>query len=83
MECEEIIAHVEEVYVGIVSDQSQKHFNKKTIGITPKAYYEYLLNAIITKIGNGILRVFSSIQHYAKITTSKVNIDSKESWWYT
>ncbi|MCL2827482.1 MAG: hypothetical protein FWD99_01955 [Oscillospiraceae bacterium] len=53
MKREELIAQVKEEYANIASAASQQHFHKTTTEITPEGYYENLLNAVITEIGNG------------------------------
>jgi len=53
MKREELIAQVKEEYASIASAASQQHFHQTTTEITPEAYYEHLLNAVITEIGNG------------------------------
>jgi len=53
MDRQELISQVKEEYANIASDQSQQHFHQTTTDITPEAYYEKLLNAVITEIGNG------------------------------
>ena len=48
-----LISQVKEQYASIASHESQQHFNKTTTEITPEAYYEKLLGAVITEIENG------------------------------
>ena len=49
----ELIDQVKEEYAGIASAESQQHFHQTTIEITPEAYYEKLLEAVIHEIQNG------------------------------
>ena len=48
-----LINQVKEEYASIASQESQQHFHKTTTEITPEAYYEKLLGAVITEIENG------------------------------
>ena len=48
-----LIDQVKELYAGIASQESQNHFHQTTSGVTPEAYYETLLGAVITEIQNG------------------------------
>ena len=47
------IDQVKEEYANIASQESQQHFHLTTTGITPEAYYESLLGAVITEIQSG------------------------------
>ena len=53
MDRQELINQVKEQYASIASSDSQHHFNQTTTEITPEAYYEKLLEAVITDIQNG------------------------------
>jgi len=53
MKRQELIDQVKEVYANVASHESQQHFHKTTTDITPEAYYERLLSAVITEIQNG------------------------------
>ena len=50
---QDLIDQVKEEYANIASQESQQHFHQTTTGITPEAYYETLLNAVITEIQEG------------------------------
>ena len=49
-----LIDQVKEGYANIASDASQNHFHQTTTDITPEAYYEKLLGAVISDIQKGI-----------------------------
>ena len=53
MNRQELINQVKEGYASIASDTSQHHFHQTTTDITPEAYYEKLLGAVISEIQNG------------------------------
>lgn len=53
MKREELIAQVKEKYADIASSESQQNFTQTTTDITPEAYYENLLSAVITEISKG------------------------------
>ena len=53
MKRQELIDQVKEGYANIASDESQQHFYQTTDGITPEAYYEKLLEAVIFEIQEG------------------------------
>jgi len=53
MNREELISQVKNEYANIASDASQQHFHQTTTEVTPEAYYEGLLNSVITEINNG------------------------------
>jgi len=53
MNRQELINQVKEEYAGIASDKSQQHFFQTTTEITPEAYYENLLSAVIFEIQKG------------------------------
>ena len=48
-----LIDQVKEGYTNIASDTSQHHFHQTTTDITPEAYYEKLLGAVISDIQKG------------------------------
>ena len=50
---QDLIDQVKEEYAGIASQESQQHFHQTTSGITPEAYYETLLSAVISEILEG------------------------------
>ena len=50
---DELISQVKEEYANISPNEAQQHFHQTTTGITPEAYYETLLNAVVTEIENG------------------------------
>jgi len=53
MKREELIAQVKEEYASIASNEAQQHFIQTTNEISPEAYYEKLLNAVIEEIEKG------------------------------
>ena len=53
MRRDDLIAQVKEEYAGIASNPAQQHFHLTTSGITPEAYYNTLMNAVVSEIGNG------------------------------
>jgi len=48
-----LIAQVKEEYASIAAHEDQQHFHQTTTGITPTAYYEKLLGAVIAEIEGG------------------------------
>lgn len=53
MKRDELIQQVKEEYANIASSESQQHFEQTTTELTPEAYYEKLLSAVITEIEDG------------------------------
>ena len=53
MSRQELIDQVKEGYASIASSASQQHFQQTTTDITPEAYYEKLLEAVISNIQKG------------------------------
>ncbi len=53
MKHEELIEQVKNEYASIASSKSQQHFDKTTTDLTPEAYYEKLLEAVIQEIEKG------------------------------
>jgi len=53
MKRQELIDEVKELYANIASHESQRHFHQTTTGVTPEAYYEKLLDAVIDEIRGG------------------------------
>ena len=53
MNRESLISQVKEEYASIASNHAQQHFHQTTTEISPEAYYENLLGAVITEIGKG------------------------------
>jgi len=53
MKRQELIDQVKEKYANIASSHSQQNFTQTTTELTPEAYYENLLSAVITEIQNG------------------------------
>ncbi len=49
----ELIQQVKEEYASLAHSENQQHFHQTATDITPEAYYEKLLNAVITEISNG------------------------------
>ena len=60
MNREELIKQVKAEYANIVSGADQQHFHQTTTDIDPEAYYERLLNAVITEITRGTFDNYSS-----------------------
>ncbi len=60
MNRDDLIAQVKNEYASIASSESQQHFHQTTTEITPEAYYENLLGAVITEISKGTFDHFSS-----------------------
>ena len=50
---EELIAQVKEEYANIAHAGDQQHFHQTTMGVTPTAYYEKLLDSVISEIEHG------------------------------
>jgi len=61
---QDLINQVKEEYANIASQESQQHFHQTTTGITPEAYYEGLLSAVISEIQNG---TFDNCRHGSEI----------------
>lgn len=53
MNRDKLIAQVKDEYARIASSEYQQHFHQTTTDITPEAYYEKLLNAVIVEISKG------------------------------
>ncbi len=53
MKRDELIEQVKNEYASIASSKSQQHFDKTCTDITPEAYYEKLLNAVLQEISKG------------------------------
>lgn len=53
MKRDELINQVKEEYANIASHESQQHFHQTTTELTPEAYYEHLLSAVISEISKG------------------------------
>ena len=53
MKRQELIDQVKEEYASIASHTSQQHFYQTTNQLTPEAYYENLLSAVISEIQDG------------------------------
>jgi len=50
---DELILQVKKEYANIMSHETQQHFHKTNTGITPKAYYKTLQDAVISEISHG------------------------------
>ena len=50
---EELISQVKAEYADIAANRAQQHFDLTSADITPKAYYESLMNAVVSEIENG------------------------------
>lgn len=48
-----LIAQVKNEYASIASSESQQHFHQTTMDLSPEAYYEKVLNAVIKEIEKG------------------------------
>lgn len=53
MNHDKLIEQVKEEYANLIFSHNQQHFHETTTGITPKAYYETLMNAVISEIPKG------------------------------
>lgn len=53
MKRQKLIDEVKEAYANITHQSSQQHFHQTTMDVTPEAYYENLLGAVITEIERG------------------------------
>lgn len=53
MNREKLIEEVKNEYAAIASDANRQHFLQSTAEITPDAYYEKLLSAVIAEISKG------------------------------
>ncbi|MCL2567990.1 MAG: hypothetical protein FWE12_00930 [Oscillospiraceae bacterium] len=53
MDRQGLIDQVKEEYASIASAESQRHFHQTTTEITPEAYYEKLLQAVVIEIEAG------------------------------
>ncbi len=53
MNRDELIQQVKNEYASIASSESQQHFSQTTANVTPEAYYEKLLSAVIAEISKG------------------------------
>lgn len=48
-----LIEQVKDKYASLAHNENQQHFHETTTEITPEAYYEKLLNAVIHEISKG------------------------------
>ena len=64
---DKLIDQVKNEYANITSSKSQQHFYQTTTEITPEAYYENLLNAVIKEISKG---TFDNSRSGAEIVNS-------------
>jgi len=53
MSREELIEQVKIEYSNIANSTNQQHFHQTTTEISPEAYYENLLSAVISEISKG------------------------------
>ncbi len=60
MKRQELIDSVKTEYASIASSSSQQHFYQTTADITPEAYYEKLLGAVVSEISKGTFDNVSS-----------------------
>jgi len=78
MERQELINQVKEEYASISSHESQQHFYQTTTEITPEAYYEKLLDAVISEIQKG---TFDNCRSGTEITNKVASDKSILSEW--
>lgn len=78
MNHDKLIAQVKDKYAQIASSESQQHFHQTTTDITPEAYYEKLLNNVITEIEKGTFDDFKSGE---EIVTAVANDKTWISGW--
>lgn len=72
MKREEMIAQVKEAYANLAYSESQQHFHQTTTDITPEAYYEKLLSAVISEIEEGTFdNCHSGMEIVNKVATNK------------
>jgi len=71
MKRQELIDQVKEEYANIASQHSQQQFIQSTAELTPEAYYENLLGAVIIEIQKG---TFDNCRSGAEII-NKVSAD--------
>jgi len=53
MKRQELIEQVKAGYASIASNKNRQHFHQTSTEITPEAYYEKLLGAVISEIQSG------------------------------
>jgi hypothetical protein len=78
MKREDLIAQVKEEYANIASSESQQSSIQATTDFTPEAYYENLLNAVITEIQKG---TFDKCSSGVEIVNTVANDKSILSEW--
>ncbi len=62
MDREKLIAEVKNEYFRLADEESQQYISQTTNGITAEAYYENLLNMVMTEISAGTFDSFHSGQ---------------------
>ena len=78
MKRQELIDQVKEKYANIASSHSQQNFTQTTTELTPEAYYENLLSAVISEIQNG---TFDNCKSGAEIANKVAGDKSILSTW--
>lgn len=78
MNRDKLIQQVKEQYASIASSESQSHFHETTSEITAEAYYEKLLQAVITEISKG---TFDNVQSGDEIINRVASDKSILSEW--
>ncbi len=53
MKRQELINQVKDEYASIASNESQQHFHQTTTELAPEAYYEKLLDSVLSEIQKG------------------------------
>jgi len=72
MKRQALIDQVKEEYANIAAHASQQHFHQTTTEMTPEAYYENLLGAVISEIQNGTFdNCLSGTEIVNKVAASK------------
>lgn len=60
MNRDKLIAQVKDEYARLASAETQQHFYQTASGLTPEAYYESLLNMVLSEISAGTFDSFHS-----------------------
>ena len=80
MKRQELINQVKDEYASIASHASQQHFYQTTTELTPEAYYENLLSAVISEIQDG---TFDNCRSGTEIVNKVASDKSILSEWNT
>lgn len=79
MKRDELIKQVKNEYASIASNENQQHFHQTTTGVTPEAYYEKLLGAVITEINKGTFdNCHSGNEIINKVATDKTLLSERK-----